>query len=292
MGTTLRTYVDLVRLPNLVTAAADVLAAYLFMGGTLARWPTLLGLMLASVCLYAGGVALNDVCDVAQDQSERPSRPIPSGRISRHRALWAAVSLIVLGVLVAAWVSWRSGIVAAMLATAVILYDTVAKKGTWGPAIMGACRALNWSLALVWADAALTPAVGAVVALVGLYVTSVTFFAGQEAEASDRRRLLIGTVGICAAAGGLCALPPALGIVRWGDLPAFATLLGWLGYWGVRASARRTANAVQRSVKVYVLSLILFDAAIVLTSRGWLPASFVAAMVAPAWLLGRTIRVT
>ena len=54
----LKPYFQLVRLPNLFTAAADSLAGYLLAGGRLeeaARWLPLCG---ASMAIYAGGIAL------------------------------------------------------------------------------------------------------------------------------------------------------------------------------------------------------------------------------------------
>ena len=51
-----------------------------------ARWLPFLLLLLASACLYCGGMVWNDYFDRAQDKLERPSRPIPSGRVSPGEA--------------------------------------------------------------------------------------------------------------------------------------------------------------------------------------------------------------
>ena len=81
---TLRPYVELLRPPNVTTALGDVLAGYAVAGrGQPQALPPLL---MATMCLYAGGVVLNDVCDVDIDRIERPERPIPSGRVSRRAA--------------------------------------------------------------------------------------------------------------------------------------------------------------------------------------------------------------
>ena len=59
-----RAYLELVRLPNLFTAVGDIVAGYLIVSrGQDVSWRDLIVLMLASVCLYAGGVVLNDYFD-------------------------------------------------------------------------------------------------------------------------------------------------------------------------------------------------------------------------------------
>jgi 4-hydroxybenzoate polyprenyltransferase len=56
-----RAYLELLRPPNVVTAIADVLAGYAVAGR--GRPEALPWLIAASVCLYAGGVVLNDFFD-------------------------------------------------------------------------------------------------------------------------------------------------------------------------------------------------------------------------------------
>src|SRR5690349_14326443 len=74
-------YLQLMRPANVVTANADVLAGFAAASG---GWSKLPWLLAATCGLYAGGVVLNDVFDSALDQSERPERPIPSGRVTKR----------------------------------------------------------------------------------------------------------------------------------------------------------------------------------------------------------------
>ena len=73
---------QLIRLPNVLTAAADSLAGWLLVGGTLAEPARWVPLSMASMVLYAAGMALNDYFDIEIDREERPGRPPPSRRIS------------------------------------------------------------------------------------------------------------------------------------------------------------------------------------------------------------------
>jgi len=75
---------ELVRLPNVFTAPADVAMGLAAAG---ASWEPRYALLFgASMLAYAGGMALNDACDAELDAVERPKRPIPSGRVSRLTA--------------------------------------------------------------------------------------------------------------------------------------------------------------------------------------------------------------
>ena len=87
MPKTIPAYLQLVRLPNVVTAAADSLAGWLLVTGSLAA-PA----MASAACGLDGplrvGDMLNDVFDFEIDRSERPDRPLPSGRVSKRTAAW------------------------------------------------------------------------------------------------------------------------------------------------------------------------------------------------------------
>src|SRR5690625_2374384 len=95
----LQDYVELVRLPAVMTAPGDVLAGAAA-AGTLRTVDTL-KLVGSSACLYLSGMALNDYADRALDAEERPERPIPSGRISPKEALALASGLSVAGLALA-----------------------------------------------------------------------------------------------------------------------------------------------------------------------------------------------
>src|SRR5438132_2799469 len=87
--TSWRAYAQLVRLPNVFTAMADIALGWLCAvaaGTPAARWPSFLLLMASSACLYSAGMVWNDFFVVEQGQRERPFRPIPSGCISRRAA--------------------------------------------------------------------------------------------------------------------------------------------------------------------------------------------------------------
>ncbi|MCB7136311.1 SCO3242 family prenyltransferase [Cellulosimicrobium marinum] len=139
---TLRDHLDLVRAPAALSVLGDTLAGAAAAGHRVTSRRALLP--LASACLYAGGMALNDYADRHLDAVERPERPIPSGRVSEQRALQVATGLTAAGLgLAAAGGGRRALVVAVPLAACVWTYDTVAKDSVAGPVVMAACRGLD-----------------------------------------------------------------------------------------------------------------------------------------------------
>ncbi len=109
----LQSYLELLRLPNVFTAIADVAMGFFFiqapwaLGGNgqiplcpIGLWTVGL-LAVASALLYCGGMVLNDVFDIDLDREEQPYRPLPSGRISLSSARWLGWQLLTLGVMLA-----------------------------------------------------------------------------------------------------------------------------------------------------------------------------------------------
>src|SRR4051794_23744960 len=95
-------YARLVRLPNVFTAMADIALAALFLNALPDHLPTFLLLLLASSCLYCGGMVWNDYFDLEQDSRERPFRPLPSGKVSLRAAAALGTLLLLAGVGLAA----------------------------------------------------------------------------------------------------------------------------------------------------------------------------------------------
>jgi len=143
----LRAYLDLCRVSNLPTVWTNVLAGVVLSGAT---WDVgeCLVLALALSCFYAGGMCLNDLCDVAWDRAGRPDRPLPSGRVSVPEARGLTLALFAAGFaglgVAAHPVALAPGV--ALLA-AIWVYDRYHKEGAWSVLVMAACRLLVFVVA-------------------------------------------------------------------------------------------------------------------------------------------------
>jgi 4-hydroxybenzoate polyprenyltransferase len=254
-------WLRLVRPANLVTAAADALAGFA-LALPLAPVAALPALVAASVCLYAGGVALNDVADAARDARERPERVIPSGLIARREAAAAGVALLAAGVGFATWASPAAGGVALVLAGLIGLYDFLAKGRPWaGPLTMGGCRGLNVLMGLAASPLWLGERAWLVAAPL-LYVAAITAVSRGEVAGASGAAPAIALALLALVVAGL-----PVGVAAAGGVGLFAApFAGWLG-WRVApaflaAYVRPAPAAARAAVHAGVLALVALDAAL------------------------------
>src|SRR5882724_1410928 len=93
-----RTWLQLLRAPNLFTVPGDPLAGFLLAtGGHLDhRLPMVI---VASLCFYSHGLLLNDLADIREDRRERPTRPLPSRAANVYIVLVVAIILAFMAML-------------------------------------------------------------------------------------------------------------------------------------------------------------------------------------------------
>lgn len=305
-GATAVAWLQLIRAPNLFTAAADVAMGYLFTHAAMlpGQWAELVLLAGVSGLLYASGVVLNDVEDVEIDGRQRPSRPLPSGRISSAAARRLGWQLWVAGIAAAWLAAWlandvRPGVFALLLAGCVVLYNGVAKNTVFGPVVMGACRMLNvlMGMSLVAGPDGLPrlmrPEHWLVAAAIGLYVVGVTCFARSESRTTHPLRLLPAAVIILSGVALLLPLPRLtenkISVLahqpdRWPLL--IGLLAALLGLRCLRAVLNPVPEQIQAAVKHCLLSIIILDAAVCFVVWGSAGALIILALLVPALLLG------
>lgn len=292
---------QLVRLPNLFTAAADSLAGWWIVAGGLDRPELWLPLVLASVAIYAGGIALNDYVDRAIDAEERPNRPIPSGRVGARFALFLAVGLLGLGwalTVVPALLGGDPGpvVVGGLLVSCVVGYNTVAKPTRMAPIVMGSCRSLNLLLGMSLA-ADRGGRVGAVAAVAyGTFVAGVTFLSRSEMTTGRRAGLSLGLALESLGLAGLVAAAIGAGWSRRDFLVFGLIVLGSVAIVVARSGGRAwreaTPQATQSAVKAGIFSLVWVVAALVASAQGPGPAVSVAILWIPAFFLGKWLYAT
>ncbi len=289
---------QLIRLPNVLTAAADSLAGWLLGGGSLGEVGRWAPLAVASMVLYAAGMALNDVFDAEIDRQERPGRPIPSGRVSRS----FAGGLGAIGLVVGPLVAWLSGsftslIVAGVLAAVILAYDAGLKRTVLGPGVMGACRGLNLLLGLTHTQALGGPVTWLAAAMYGLFVCGITWISRSETESGRTGRLLVGLtvqdlalIGLMAAALQPGKYPnplPGRPLIPLEGLLVLALVALAVNLAATRAIYQPVPAVIQKTVKTGILALVWIDVGLVAAVRGPQAAAAIAGLWVPAYLLGR-----
>jgi 4-hydroxybenzoate polyprenyltransferase len=293
-----KAYLQLVRLPNVFTAAADSLAGWLLVRGSLdepRRWAPL---ALASMAIYAAGIALNDLFDIELDRAERPGRPLPSGRVSTRTAAVLAVGLLGLGLALAGISgSWASVAVAALLVACVVAYDAALRRTAIGPVVMGACRGLNVLLGMSQAPRLGGPEAWLVAGSMALFVAGLTWISRSETVAGQTGGVawglavqdlaILGLLAAAMAAGSFQAPSPGRPVVPVEGLAVLVVVALVVNLAAGRALRDPTPATVQRAVKTGVFSLVWLNVGIVAAVRGPGLALAVAALWVPAFVLGK-----
>ncbi|MCB1755421.1 MAG: UbiA family prenyltransferase [Gammaproteobacteria bacterium] len=144
----MKAILQLVRLPAGFSAISNVLAAHLIVtAGAIQAWDLLLSL-IASMCLYFAGMGLNDCFDFHEDRANRSNRPLPSGQLTLGIGWAVSLGLLLSGLLVALIIGFKTFLIALLLAAAILLYDSKHLADIHAGPVMGACRYLNWLLAM------------------------------------------------------------------------------------------------------------------------------------------------
>jgi 4-hydroxybenzoate polyprenyltransferase len=304
-------WLQLLRLPNVFTAVADVAMGYVITHGDLQpAWQFAL-LAVASCLLYLSGMVLNDVFDAQADARDRPDRPIPSGRIPRRTAAACGLALLASGTLTTWFTSAithdaRPATIGTLLATSIVLYDYTLKRTPLAPFTMGACRTLNVLLGMSlaywgkpkdfvspWSSQECLIALG-----IGIYIIGVTIFARTEARQTSRARLIAGLAVLLTGMALVAAVP-----VLTENRPRLVVAQnGWYLLWAALAlvTARRCVAAisepvparVQAAVRHCVQSIIVLDAAVCVGYAGPVWGLAVLALIFPTLLLSLWLKAT
>ncbi|MHC1625384.1 MAG: UbiA family prenyltransferase [Methermicoccaceae archaeon] len=137
----MRAYLEMMRLPNCVMAAFAVLIGAL-VGSNLesvtvlvtlpSAFPVLLG-MVAVILITGAGNTVNDLFDIRIDKINRPSRPLPSGRVSPRGAILLSALFFLIGIIITLWAAHLVGygvciIIAVVNSVLLVSYAKVLKR--------------------------------------------------------------------------------------------------------------------------------------------------------------------
>ncbi|WP_145114196.1 UbiA family prenyltransferase [Botrimarina mediterranea] len=298
-------YAKLLRLSNAPTAVADVWMGYAVVSGELKpTWPLAL-MTVASLCLYHGGMALNDANDAEEDARDNRGRPIENEQVSRNTAYSLAYGLFTLAILLSFYLciliaGFELLFITALLCAAIIAYNSRYKPTVAGPFLMAFCRFLNVQLgssAAVFtlqtfegkAPASLSDAYAAAF-VIGCYVLGLTLFARHETAGANRVPLLIG-LSISLAAIAIAAttlwIPPSVNPLSWRLMLVVAGLFSVRGM--VAGILQPTPKNIGRGVGIAIQGLVVIDATLATLYAGPVAGLAILALLPVTMLLARWI---
>jgi len=298
-------YLKLFRFPLVFTAIADSSTAYLLTSDWNPDPQVLAFVAICSAGLYLFGMALNDIADLNRDREAAPTKVLPSGRISRSRALYAAFAALaislsaIVGLGVTGFPVGQRLVFWVVAVVAIVCYDCHLLKA---PPTMAVVRASNFLLglgagrAVGYATGHLEPWRYFILAVpVFVYVTALTYVSTLEDAAVDRRKLAAGVIGMIVA-GFMASYAHAFFLAVWmaeefreifaGVFRAewSATLLAvvlalWLARRAWKAADKK---GVMLLVRDGVACIIVLNSILLTSMRHFVAAAIIAALLLPA----------
>lgn len=281
-------WIEIMRLSNAPTIVSNVLAGIAIgmlyrLGGFESRWDearaapwsTAFMLLAGAVLVYVAGMILNDAFDARVDATERPGRPIPSGRISHGTARAVGLIMLVGGTTLLACAGPLTAPWAILLGATVLLYDTLHRQIPLPWLLLALCRALVIVIAaLAISQGTEWSLLGWVAGSLFMYVACFSIAAREEVR------------GLHEAARMAARVTPALTLLPLGvwffdiprDQPVLAVLsAGVLLVVAVPAAVLSTRQALRGRTGIpiavggWIGNIALLDAAVCLmVGRPWL----------------------
>jgi geranylgeranylglycerol-phosphate geranylgeranyltransferase len=166
-------FFEIARIPNCIMMGfAVIVGEFMTLGQATSAYPALVG-FLVGFTLVAGSMAINDILDAEIDRINSPSRPIPSGRVSKTGAAAFAVITLGLGLSLAFALSIVNFLIAILAVSLMLYYNTSGKKtGLLGNAAVSA----NLAIPFIFGGA-----VGGVSSILYIFAL-IAFLAGMGRE--------------------------------------------------------------------------------------------------------------
>lgn len=327
----LKDWMQLVRVPNTLTACADSIAGFSFVvgpwfGSSDSYLPVAM-ISVASIALYWAGMAMNDVNDIERDKAQRRLGPLVSERISVSQAAWVSWILFGAGIVFAATAGlFASGEslgsnlseplhfappgVAILLTAAILAYDSRLKQTFLGPWLMGLCRSLNLALGIALGAVSIgfdenlmgsmMPGCWLLLAGHGLFIVGLTLAARKESMLIQSRARLamcwsVSVIGVASIAASASFIAPDI-YQRLGSKDWFPILIALLATpWAlrvVRSVKHPNVSCLVPAIKQSILTILFLDAAIALQFADTGPGVLICLFAIPTFLMGRYFRMT
>ena len=303
-----RQYIILVRLPNVFTAASNILSGYFTIVATVSssfiniHILYLAGLMTSSSLLYLAGIVFNDYFDIEIDKKERLTRPLPSGKITKRKALTIAVSSIIAANVLTLVINWTSFIIAVILTTIIIAYDCGLKHNNiTGPITMGLARSINVILGASPALSTLLLSVTSskmllfIAISLFLYVVAISILSKKEVSGKATNLIVISVLSIVFVDVAAIAITGLVGIFQ----PAVFAFLAFFSVVMIitfRPILRGLDNLapihIRNIIKNMIISIIILDSVFVSGIIGFSYGFATLLLLIPPILLARKLYLT
>jgi 4-hydroxybenzoate polyprenyltransferase len=295
----IRDYLILIRIPNLFTIPSNVMVGFsqLVLLNN-ANWTTLLILIVTSLLLYTVGIVLNDYIDRQIDRRERPTRPLPSGRISARSALILVLVATLSSILAAAYVSSLTLIIVLIIIGTILAYDCWLKSSTFRHFVMALSRVFN--IVLGFSPLLFLPfsnnndliRIVVILSSMFIYVFTISYLSKFETGALSKKINYTVSVPSISTIPILLALFTIMGYFKLDLLFILPIFIGMLLITFGKRYVRLGTNEAGHIVRNLVLSIIILDSLFMSGSVGLVYGLSLLVFLIPAIILSRKFYVT
>lgn len=284
----IKSYLQLLRIPGIFTTISNVVMGFLISQSVPENQTLLLPLVVSSVLLYSSGMVLNDYFDYDVDKIQRPTRPLPSGKIQRRTALILGITFLSGGNITASFVGIESVALTLAISGLVLLYDTKIKSiAPIGIFTLCLIRVLN--VYLGFTAVGFRPDLAFVPIPLALLVASLSILGRVETESATSKIIILNVIMIGFAVASLLVISTPS--EKYDFVIFFSMFIGLLSF-SILKFNQKISTSIQSKITYQLLSIIFLDATLIATFSNTLFAAIVAAFFVPAYLLLKKIYLT
>lgn len=276
-------YLQLVRIPGIFTALSNVLIGYFFSISQNLDFIFPPFLLVTSGLLFSAGMIFNDFFDFKIDKKERPSRPLPSGKISKQNALFLGILFLIIANIFAFFSSYESLFISLIMTGIIISYNYKIKFLPFlGIFSLSVVRFLN--VLLGFSIISISYEITQFAIPIAIFVAGISILAKNEVNPANNFAIKINKILNYITISFLSIL-----IIKYFQFEQllFVSLFSMLAL----KPFKNKKNEIQKQVTFQLLSIILLDATLVSLFSVFY-AVLVSLLIIPAYLITRKLYFT
>lgn len=276
-------YFQLVRIPGIFTAFSNILVGFFLVQESYVNLEFIIPLLLTSGFLFLAGMIFNDYFDYELDKKERPSRPLPSGAISKKSAFFLGVIFLLIANISSSLVGVQSLMISFLMTLLILSYDFRLKQiPILGILSLSTIRFLNVILgaSIILFDIQIIQ----YAIPIGLFVGGISILAKTETSFSSEKTKFINLILIFATLiYTLFIILKNFEIISLIFLSIFSISV----FFPFFSRKNVDTNQIQKKVTFQLLAIIILDATLISTVSDISVALLTASLYIPSYLITR-----
>ena len=276
-------YFQLVRIPGIFTAFSNILVGFFLVQESYVNLEFIIPLLSTSGFLFLAGMIFNDYFDYELDKKERPSRPLPSGAISKKSAFFLGVIFLFIANISSSLVGVQSLMISFLMTLLILSYDFRLKQiPILGILSLSTIRFLNVILgaSIILFDIQIIQ----YAIPIGLFVGGISILAKTETSFSSEKTKFINLILIFATLiYTLFIILKNFEIISLIFLSIFSISV----FFPFFSRKNVDTNQIQKKVTFQLLAIIILDATLISTVSDISVALLTASLYIPSYLIIR-----